>query len=150
MKAAVVVVVLLAGHAAAQPAPRRSAAPAVIGPDARATPSQAAPPEAAIVVAPPTEIAGMARRLEGQGYRVGDGVLLIDDVAGAGRPWIGVVERRGPSLWLVTAVAALELTGPLARPRIAGPGYTVWVTGRRRGARLEAMRLGVLRRPIAR
>jgi hypothetical protein len=106
-----------------------------------------APIEAAIVIAPPAELPAIAARLEGHRFTTGDGVIVVDDVAGDGRPWIGVVERRGDALWLVTALGALELTGPLARPRIAGPGYTVWVTGARDGARLAARRLGVLRRP---
>jgi hypothetical protein len=106
-----------------------------------------APVEAAIVVAPPPEIDAMARRLAGHRVRVGDGALVVDDIAGDGRPWIGVVERRGDALWLVTAVAALELRGPLARPRIAGPGYLVWVIGTRDASRIVATRLGVLQPP---
>jgi hypothetical protein len=114
-----------------------------------ATPARGdgAPVEAAIVLAPAAEIPAIAARLEGQAFHAGDGVIVIDDIARAGRPWTGVVERRGPALWLVTALGAFELTGPLARPRIAGPGYTIWVVGRREGSRLAATRIGVLRRP---
>jgi hypothetical protein len=109
-----------------------------------------APIEAAIVIAPEAELPAIAARLEGHRFTRGDGVIVVEDVAGEGHPWVGVVERRGDALVLVTALGAFELTGPLARPRIAGPGYTVWVTGARDGARLAARRLGVLRRPPSR
>lgn len=112
----------------------------------RAEPARA-PLEASIVLAPAPELPAIAARLAGQSFRTGDGAIVIDDIAGAGRPWTGVVERRGDALWLVTALGALELTGPLARPRIAGPGYTVWVLGRRDGDHLAATRIGILRRP---
>jgi hypothetical protein len=126
---------------------------ASIGVVAVATPARAepsAPIEVAIVVAPAAEVPAITRRLAGHTVRTGDGVVVIEDIAGAGRPWTGVVERRGDALVLVTALGALELTGPLARPRIAGPGYTIWVVGRRDGARLAATRIGVLRRPAPR
>lgn len=110
-------------------------------------PSASAPLEASIILAPSPELPAIAARLAGQSFRTGDGAIVIDDIAGAGRPWTGVVERRGDALVLVTALGALELTGPLARPRIAGPGYTVWVLGTRDGDRLAATRIGVLRRP---
>ena len=103
-----------------------------------------APIEAALVVAPPGDITTMAVRLAGWNIRVGDGVLLIDDIDGDGRPFVGQVERRGTDLWLVTAIGALRLDGPLARPRIAGPGYRVWVVGHRDGATLRAWRIGVI------
>ncbi len=73
----------------------------------------------------------------------------IVDVAGEGAPLVGVVERRGAALWLrPTRGPARRLTGPLAVPRIAGPGYKVWVVGRA-GAdgSLVARRLGVLAPP---
>jgi hypothetical protein len=91
----------------------------------------------------------MLSRLRGQRARVTGDRLIIDDIAGEGRPWIGVVERRGDQLWLVGEGFALRLLGPLARPRLAGPGYTVWVVGdrRRAGAALVARRLGVLAPP---
>lgn len=85
----------------------------------------------------------MIVRLAGQRVRWQEGVLAIEDVAGEGRPWIGVVERRGEALWLVGEVA-LRMTGPLARPRLAGPGYLVWATGERVGDTLAVRRLGVL------
>lgn len=89
----------------------------------------------------------MLDRLVGHRVRWQDGVLAIDDIAGTGRPWIGVVERRGAALWLVGAGFALELRGALARPRLAGPGYLVWVAGELRGTVLIATRLGVLAPP---
>lgn len=85
-------------------------------------------------------LAGQTIERSGSGYR-------IVDVAGEGPPRVGVVERRGKSLWLVAGDEALELTGPLAVPRIAGPGYRVWIIGERHGQKLEARRLGVLRPP---
>ena len=117
-----------------------------LGARARAEPRDitAAPIEAAIVIAPPVEISAIAARLAGWQIRVGDGVLLVDDVDGDGRPFIGIVERRGKELWLVTAIGALRLDGPLARPRIAGPGYRVWVVGHREGTTLRAWRIGVI------
>ena len=129
--AAAAAAVVAAGPAAAEPAE---------------TP-RPAPIEAAILVVPPAEVPAIAARLAGHAHRTGDGVVIVDDVAGEGRPWTGVVERRGEALWLVTALGALELTGPLARPRIAGPGYTVWVLGARAGQHLAATRIGILRRP---
>ena len=81
-------------------------------------------------------------RARGGGWR-------IVDVAGEGAPEVGVVERRGKALWLVTEGGrALRLAGPLAVPRIAGPGYKVWALGRiGAGGALWVRRLGVLRRP---
>lgn len=78
----------------------------------------------------------------GGGYR-------IADVAGEGAPSVGVVERRGGALWLRSnGGAARRLAGPLAHPRIAGPGYKVWVLGRiAPDGSLVARRLGVLARP---
>ena len=73
---------------------------------------------------------------DGQSYR-------IVDVAGEGAPLVGIVERRGEAL----VVDGLVLEGPLAVPRIAGPGYKVWVVGERRGDRIEVRRIGVLRGP---
>ena len=127
--------------------PALAAATAIVAALAARPARAGAPVEAAIIVAPPAELRPITARLAGHSIRIGDGVVVIDDIAGAGRPWVGVVERRGPALWLVTAVGAFELVGPLARPRIAGPGYLVWVIGRREGTRLRATRLGVLERP---
>lgn len=78
---------------------------------------------------------------DGKSYR-------ILDVAGEGLPDVGVVERRGRALLLRrTDGSAVELAGPLAVPRIAGPGYKIWVLGRTEGGRLAVRRLGVLARP---
>ena len=107
--------------------------------------AEPAPVEAALVIAAPADLDPMRARLAGHTFRIGDGVLAIDDIAGNGRPWIGTVERRGDALWLLTAVGSYRLAGPLARPRIAGPGYLVWVIGTRAGKVLTAVRLGVLR-----
>lgn len=89
----------------------------------------------------------MLDRLRGHRVRWQDGVLAIDDVAGTGRPWIGVVERRGAALWLAGDGFALRLTGPLARPRLAGPGYLMWAAGDRDRDALAVRRLGVLAAP---
>lgn len=72
----------------------------------------------------------------------------ILDVAGEGAPEVGVVERRGAALLLRRADgSAIPLAGPLAVPRIAGPGYKVWVLGSVERGALVARRLGVLARP---
>lgn len=88
-------------------------------------------------------------RLAGHTLSRAGGALRIVDVAGEGAPEVGVVERRGRALWLVTdGGRALRLAGPLAVPRIAGPGYRVWALGRLgHGGALWVRRLGVLRRP---
>ena len=102
------------------------------------------------LAAAPASIADEVSRLAGQIVVVAtDGASYsIEDVAGEGRPLVGVVERRGAALWLVLGDgAAYRLTGPLARPRLAGPGYKVWVLGTIAGDRLRARRLGVLARP---
>ena len=105
-----------------------------------------APPTAALTLAP-GEAPALARRLLGLRYQLDATRLTITDAGGDGAPWIGVVERRGPALWLIGDGFAWRLAGPLARPRLAGPGYTLWVTGRVDGDALTAGRLGVLRRP---
>ena len=73
----------------------------------------------------------------------------IVDIAGEGPPLVGVVERRGEALWLRGEDGgAVRLDGPLAVPRIAGPGYKVWVVGARSPAgALIARRIGVLAPP---
>ncbi|HTE54409.1 MAG TPA: hypothetical protein VK698_26330 [Kofleriaceae bacterium] len=91
-------------------------------------------------------------RLAGQRVEVAaDGSYRIVDVAGEGAPAVGVIERRGAELWLRSPVGpARRLRGPLAHPRIAGPGYKVWVTGAvARDGSLVVRRLGVLARPTA-
>jgi hypothetical protein len=95
----------------------------------------------------------MLARLAGHRARLIAGRLVIDDVAGEGRPWVGVIERRGDGLWLVTDGGAVRLAGPLARPRVAGPGYRAWATGALAGdapPTLLVRRLGILARPAAR
>ena len=88
-------------------------------------------------------IAAEIARLVGQDVAVtGDG-YVIRDIAGEGPPRLGVVERRGAELWL----DGLRLDGPLAHPRIAGPGYKVWVLGEEKDGVLRARRLGVLAAP---
>jgi len=112
--------------------------------------AHAEPPPAATgrwPVTDPIAARAMLDRLRGHHVRWRDGALEIVDVAGAGRPWIGVVERRGAALWLVGADFAWRLRGALARPRLAGPGYLVWAIGRLTGADLDVARLGVLAPP---
>ncbi|HVV86344.1 MAG TPA: hypothetical protein VHE35_24980, partial [Kofleriaceae bacterium] len=76
------------------------------GPHAVARP---APVEASSIDVTADEGAAMLARLGGQRARVVAGRLVIDDVAGEGRPWVGVIERRGAELWLVTDGGALRL-----------------------------------------
>jgi hypothetical protein len=72
----------------------------------------------------------------------------ILDVAGEGAPEVGIVERRGSALLLRRVDgSAVALAGPLAVPRIAGPGYKIWVLGRMARGALVARRLGVLAPP---
>jgi len=91
----------------------------------------------------PAVTADEAQRLAGQRVESSQDGYTIVDIAGEGAPIVGVVERRGRELW----VAGYRLTGPLARPRIAGPGYKVWVLGEIDGTVLRARRLGVLSPP---
>jgi hypothetical protein len=100
----------------------------------------------------PAEADAIAARLDGQRFTIAadKASVTIDDVAGLGPPEVGVIELRGDALWLVPAggAPAARLTGPLARPRIAGPGYTVWVIGEAAAdGSIRARRLGILRRP---
>jgi hypothetical protein len=89
-------------------------------------------------------VAELLARLQGHTVRVVGDDVVIKDVAGEGKPLVGVVERRGRALWLVGEGVAVELRGPLARPRIAGPGYRVWALGRRDGEVMVGRRIGVL------
>ncbi len=86
-------------------------------------------------------------RLVGQEVVVHGDRLEIRDIAGVGAPVVGIVERRGSELWLTGEQPSVRLGGPLAHPRIAGPGHEVWVIGTREGEVLVARRLGVLRTP---
>jgi hypothetical protein len=108
-----------------------------------------APAADAVLAIEPAELPAIRDRLRGQRTTVAADrrSIAIDDIAGEGRPWVGVVERRGSELWLRTAGGSARLTGALARPRIAGPGYTVWVIGAASEGAIAARRLGVLRRP---
>ncbi|MBP6628301.1 MAG: hypothetical protein KBG28_24175 [Kofleriaceae bacterium] len=110
-------------------------------------PVSPAPADAAVVVADDDELREMTSRLVGVRFRAGDGLLHLDDVAGLGRPWVGPVVRAGQVLVLQSGGRHLELAGALARPRIAGPGYLVWVVGRRVGDVLTIERIGVLAPP---
>ena len=92
----------------------------------------------------PADLAAEVSRLAGQEIaETPDGYEILD-VAGEGKPLVGVVERRGEELWLTGAVT-VKLVGPLAHPRVAGPGYKVWVLGVRDGDGYRARRIGVLR-----
>jgi hypothetical protein len=89
------------------------------------------------------QLDGELDRLVGQKVTVTGDDYVIDDIAGEGKPIVGVVDKRGDALW----VGGLRLTGPLAVPRIAGPGYKVWILGAISGDAIEVRRLGVLRPP---
>ena len=83
---------------------------------------------------------------------VGHDVVVANDgrsytivrVAGEGKPIVGVVQLRGTQLWLDAGTKRYRLIGPLAIPRIAGPGYKIWVLGAVTGELLRAKRLGIL------
>ena len=114
-----------------------------------ATPASSQPDQAALfrtaALITPTE----AARLRGQKLeKVGQRYRILD-IAGLGALKVGVVERRGRSLLLVTDEGRYRLAGPLATPRIAGPGYRVWVVGLVHRGSLRALRLGVLSPPLA-
>ncbi len=101
----------------------------------------------------PADVAAEVARLAGQHVDVSESTYVITDVAREGRPLVGTIERRGADLWLVPTDAdagapAVKLAGPLAHPRLAGPGYKVWVLGAPQpDGSLKPRRLGVLRRP---
>lgn len=118
----------------------------------------------------PEDIARQLSRLQGHDTsRIDDGDsgrytaterargYVIENIAGEGKPLIGRVHRVGTALELTTADGQVyRLTGPLARPRIAGPGYLIWVLGAietrvAESARpaLHARRLGVLAPPTS-
>jgi hypothetical protein len=86
------------------------------------------------------EIHAAAQRLAGHRIAIAPDQrsLEILDIAGEGVPVVGVVERDGRDLVLVTSEARL---------RLAGPGYTIWVTGAIADGAITAHRLGILRRP---
>jgi len=100
----------------------------------------------------PTEVDSIVARLAGQTIEIAPDrrAIRIVDVAGEGAPRIGVVAREGDHLVLVGDGGRWRLAGPLARARIAGPGYTVWVIGTLSDGEVPTLtihRLGVLRRP---
>jgi len=146
-----VLLALLLGGGVAEAKPRRPIVPPVL-PHPTVTP---APPTAASIAIAPADGPAVLARLEGHRARLVGDRLIVDDVAGEGRPWLGVIERHGAELWLRTDDGPLRLAGPLARPRIAGPGYRVWATGARTDGALglpptlRLYRLGVLARPTA-
>jgi len=114
--------------------------------------ADAAPPPVAVAArAPRSDIAAELARLGGQRVVLAPGgaAYRIVDVAGEGEPLVGVVERRGRALWLRPERGpARRLVGPLAVPRIAGPGYKIWVLGRAApDGSLVARRIGVLAPP---
>jgi hypothetical protein len=96
----------------------------------------------------PAAVAAEVARLVGQDVDVApDGQsYTIRDIAGEGPPLVGIVERRGDELWLV-GDGTVRLVGKLAHPRIAGPGYKVWVIGEVKEDGMHVRRLGVLRPP---
>jgi len=100
-------------------------------------------------VTPAPAIADQVARLRGQNVRIAaDGrSYTIVDIAGEGKPLVGVVQARNAELWLDTGSHRYRLTGPLAIPRIAGPRYKVWVVGDVSGELLRVRRLGVLAPP---
>jgi hypothetical protein len=91
-------------------------------------------------------------RLNGLEVQRGPGhCYAVIGVAGEGPAHVGRVERRGCELWLRAewSGVAWRLNGPLAVPRLAGPGYKVWIIGdtARREHGLRVRRLGVLAPP---
>gem|GEM_PF-2739339 len=103
-------------------------------------------------VEPAPRVADELARLQGQRVSLAaDGAsYTIEDIAGEGQPMVGVIVRDdGGALALrLESGETVRLVGPLARPRIAGPGYKVWVLGDRTPAgALRARRLGVLAPP---
>ena len=104
---------------------------------------------ALVIAAATVGIDAELSRLEGHEVEVAAdrSSYRIVDVAGEGAPLVGVVDRRGESLVLVMDDGELVLTGALAVPRIAGPGYKVWVLGERTGQSIDVRRIGILAPP---
>ena len=88
-------------------------------------------------------------RLEGHDVEIAADRLSyqIRDIAGEGPPLVGLIHRNGESLVIETGGERLTLRGPLAVPRIAGPGYKVWLIGSRDGDAITVRRIGILSRP---
>lgn len=96
------------------------------------------------------DVTRATERLSGHRFTVGADrkSLRILDIAGQGPAMIGVIERQGEHLVLIDERGKRHrLAGPLAIPRIAGPGYAVWLIGERRGTDLVVQRIGVLAAP---
>ncbi len=101
------------------------------------------------------EVAAEIARLRGHRITIAGAGYTIDDIAGDGRPLVGIVERRGEHLYLIALDgSSYRLAGPLAKPRIAGPGYKIWALGAIGGQPprqvLTPRRLGVLAPPAGR
>lgn len=120
---------------------------AAVGALGRSAVAEPVPPRAATLQVEGPARADVLARLAGQRATPVAGGVRIDDAGGEGPPWVGTVARRADGLWLIGDGFAWRLTGPLARARVAGPGYAIWVTGALSGDALAAHRLGVLRRP---
>lgn len=119
-----------------------------LGLGVRAGVAEAEPPPGVVPHGSGVRLEELAR-LDGHRVELVEDGYRIVDVAGEGAPLVGVVERRGADLWLrLDRGAARRLEGPLAVPRIAGPGYKVWVIGSAGpDGSLIARRLGVLSPP---
>ncbi len=83
-------------------------------------------------------------RLAGHEVRVTDDGYEIVDVAGEGPPLVGCVVKSDQGLELENRGTRYLLHGPLAVPRIAGPGYKVWVVGKVTDGVMDVRRLGIL------
>ena len=143
-RAALALIIVAGTAVAAAGDPARSPPPPPV--------ATAAPRAAATIAIDAAQAPAILERLAGHQVRFAAGRVVIDDIAGEGRPWVGVIERRGGELWLRTDVIALRLAGALARPRIAGPGYLAWATGTLEESPMPTLRLrrlGILARPAA-
>lgn len=118
----------------------------------------------------PIELRQELSRLEGHEVVVNaDGSSYhIVNAAAEGPAMIGLIEARGQKLWFIKdnrhsqqsqqsqsqqvrirrhGRSQWRLRGRLAIPRIAGPGYKVWIVGEIRAGALWVRRLGILRSP---
>ena len=105
-----------------------------------------------VLACEPSEVDAISARLVGQRFTIAAdrSSIAIEDIAGEGAPRVGVVARDGRALVFDTEQGRFVLAGPLARPRLAGPGYTIWVIGDVTPGSVPTLtihRLGVLRRP---
>lgn len=100
------------------------------------------------LVMTPGWVAEEVSRLAGHKVQVVDDGYRIVSIAGEGPPLVGKVVRDGDALFLVADDGPrLMLAGPLATPRIAGPGYKVWALGDIAGTVLTVERIGILAPP---